>query len=238
MSPDNRHKFALPYWARPGIVSFAKHDSGGGKDDEDEDGVEGDDDDLDDDEDDDDPDEGKSAEELATELKAVRDRLKKANGSSAKRRKQLREREAELEQLRNKGAKSGKSKDDDDEPVDLDAIREAAKREAVAEATKLRKADKAEVALSRAGVDPARLGKAVKLIASDLEDVTLEDDGTLDGFDDVLDSLKAEWPELFVKKRKRGSVAGEHDDGTDDKGKTTPKGASDAQARVLTRRGR
>lgn len=192
-----------------------------------------DDDDVDDD--DDDPDEDKTEDELKAELKQIRASLKTANGSSAKRRKTI----AELKrQIAEAGAKpKPKVKADDDEPVDLDAVRDAAKAEAKAEADKVRKADKAELALARAGVTPAKLAKAARLL--DLDDIDLNDDGTLDGADEQIVELKKDWPELFATKRKpRQSVAGENDRGGEGAGKPKAKSASERQAAALLGRGR
>jgi hypothetical protein len=227
MSPDNRHKFALPYWARPGIATFAQHDDGGGNDEPE------DDDDPEDDEpeDDEDPDEGKSEDELRAELKKVRESLGKANGQSAKRRQRERDLKAQLEASKKPKPKS----DGDDDKPDLDAIREEAKAEARAEALAIRKLDKAELALARAGVSPAKLAKAVKLLDADYLD--LNDDGTLDGIDDQLDDLKAEWPELFAGERgtrKRRRVGGDDDrDGSQARGGA--KTATERQAASVTR---
>lgn len=229
---DNRHSLALPYWARPGVALFAKKADDEG-DVEDEDGDE-DDEDEDDEEDED---EDKSPEELAAELKKVRDALKKANGSSAKKRsttKQLRARIAELEGAA--GAKPKRKKDDegDEEEVDLDAVRAAAKAEAKAEADATRIADKSELVLARAGVDPKRLAKAVKLL--DFDDVELNDDGTLDGLDEQIDTLREEWPELFAKPRKRRSTAGQGDRDGQERERNTTKSTTERQLAGVMRR--
>jgi hypothetical protein len=229
-SLDNRHSLALPYWARPGLMSFAKPaDGGGGNDDEDDD-----EDDEDDDDDDDDPDEGKTPEELATELKAVRKSLEKANGSSAKRRGKLRERERELDELR-KAAPKGKSKskddDDDDDAPDVESIRSTALAEGKKEGERLVKAAKVEAGLTRAGVTETKaIARLVRMI--ELDDLDLDDDGTLDGLDDAIDELKADMPGLFGSTRKRRSVAGDADDGKESKS-AKGKSASERQAASL-----
>lgn len=231
---DNRHSLAMPYWARPGVALFAKkNDDEGDHDDEGDD--EEDEDEEDDDEEDEDAD--KSPEELAEELKKVRDALKKANGSSAKKRsttKQLRARIAELESAG--GAKGKRKKDDegDEDEVDLDAVRAAAKAEAKAEADKTRIADKSEPVLARAGVDPKRLAKAVKLL--DFDDVELNDDGTLDGLDEQIDELRKEWPELFARPRKRRSTAGQGDRDGDERDAKAGKSTTERQLANVMRR--
>lgn len=230
---DNRHSLALPYWARPGVALFAKkNDDEGDHDDENDD--EEDDEDEDDEEDED---ADKSPEELAEELKKVRDALKKANGSSAKKRsttKQLRARIVELESAGGAKPKRKNDEEGDEDEVDLDAVRAAAKAEAKAEADQTRKADKSEVALGRAGVDPKRLAKAIKLL--DLDDVELNDDGTLDGLDEQIDTLRDEWPELFAKPRKRRSTAGQGDRDGDERDAKAGKSTTERQLANVMRR--
>lgn len=226
MSPDNRHKLAAPYWARPGLMTFApKADEGGGSDDD------LDDDEDDDEDEDDDPDEGKTPEELAAELKAARAALSKANASSAKRRgatKTLKARIAELEAAGGKPA----AKPEDETAPDLDAVRKAAAREATAEAqAKIVKAE-ARGALKALGVKPERVGKLVGLL--DLTEVDVDDDGEVEGLDEAIDALKAEYPELFgATTRRRRSVTG--DDDRDGSGGKAPKitDASKLQAAAL-----
>lgn len=184
----------------PFLSSFAKSASGSSSNDDDDDD---DDDGDDDDDDDDDPDADKSEDDLRAELKSIRGALAKANGQSAKRRKLLRQREAELEEARK--PKSKKSKDDDDDGPDLDTIRHEAKSEG--EKAGIARAKKAEAksALLAAGVNPERVTKAVGLL--DLDELDLDDDG-LDGVDDAIEDLRKSWPELFAKKRKRREGVG------------------------------
>ena len=234
---DNMHEWIttgerpMPRFA----MSFAKSASGSSKS-NDDDGDDDDDDDEDDDEDDDDPDAEKTEDELRDELRAVRRSLAKANGQSAKRRKALRERERELEEARKpKPKKSGKADDDDDGP-DLDTIRHEAKAEGEKTGTLRAKKAEAKAALLGAGVNPARVVKAVGLL--DLDDLDLDDDG-LDGVDDAIEDLRKEWPELFAKKRvKRESTAGTQDrDGERESRRGKAKTASELAAAKLLGRG-
>lgn len=231
---DNRHALAAPYWARPGIRSFAAPaDGGGGKGDEDDDDE--DDDDEDDDEDDD-PDADKDEETLRAELKQVRAALAGAKGSSKRNLRRRRELEAQLAKGGDKGKpkSKGKGDDDEDDKPDVEAIREQARREGRAEADKVRKADKAELALARAGVaGDAKLKRAVRML--DLDDLDIDDDGTVEGLDDAIAELKSELPELFGTVRKRRSTAGGADRDGDDKAAKSTKGkdASALQAAAL-----
>lgn len=219
---------ALPAY----LSSFAKAAAGGDDDDDDSDD-DGDDDDGDDDgDDDDDPDADKTDEELRAELKATRDRLKKANGSSAKRRKALRAKEAELEAERAKKKAAPKSKTDDDkEEIDVDAIRREGEKAGLTRAKK----SEAKVALLAAGVSAERVGRVVGML--NLDDLDLDDDG-LDGIDEEIERLKADVPEFFARQRKRrDSVAGDGDrDG--DKTRRKPMTASEKQAARLVGSGR
>lgn len=191
-------------------------------------------DDDDDDDEDDDPDADKDEETLRAELKAVRESLSKASGSGKTKRDRIKTLERELAAAK-AGKPAAKPKADDDKPeVDADAIRAEATTEAEAKAKRVRISDKAELALARADVTPGKLAKAVRLL--DLDDLDLNADGTLDGFDEQLDELKKEWPELFTKtRRKRESVAGENDRNGNGK-PSKAKSASELQAAQLIRR--
>lgn len=210
------------------VIPFAKSVSGSGSDDEEDD----DEDDEEDDEEDDDPDADKTSEELAAELKSVRSALAKANGQSAKRRKALRAKEAELEAARK--PKPRAKKDDDEDGPDLDTIRHEARAEGSKEGIARAKRAEAKSSLLAAGVNPGRVAKAVGLL--DLDELDLDDDG-LDGIDDEIEDLRKDWPELFAKsRRRRQSVAGERDadDGKGERrGKREAKSASERAADKL-----
>lgn len=231
MSPettiDNRHTLALPYYARPGFSSIVQADDGGGNDDEELD------DDEDDDEDDDDPDADKTEAELRAELVAARRALKSANDSSASKRGKLKAARARVAALEAAGV-GGKPKPDgdDDGAVDLDAVRAQATRAATAAANgRIIKAE-ARGSLKAAGIDPKRVERAVGLLS--LDDIDVDDDGTVEGLDEAIDDLRREWPELFAAAagRRRRSVAGDDDrDGAKRSGpKLTP---SQQQAKTL-----
>ena len=210
----------LGWWAQHELQAQAKSDPDDGDDDGDDD----------DDDDDDDPDDGKTPEELAAELKAVRKSLEKANGASAKRRGKLRERERELDELR-KGKSKDKSGDKDDDAVDADAIRETALAEGRAIGDDKLKFAEVKTALASAGVtDKKTLVRLARMV--DLKDLDLDDDGEVDGLDDVIDELKSDMPALFGATRKRRSVAGDADDGKESKG-GKGKSASERQGAAL-----
>lgn len=220
-----------------GVVWYSQHEQQmlTKKDDDEDDEDLDDEEDDDDDDEDDDPDADKTPEELAAELKAVRASLKGANGSSAKRRAKIKTLTADLEKAR-KGA-APKGDDDKGEPVDQEALKEQGREEARAAAKLTRISDKAELALSRAGVTPEKLVKAARLL--DLEDLDLNDDGTLDGFDEQLTELKKDWPELFGRtRRKRESVGGGADrDGREESRRSKAKTASELGAAKILGRG-
>jgi len=204
-----------------------------GKKDDDEDDDESDDDDDDgdgsDDDDDaeDDPDEGKSEDELKAELKEVRAAIKTANGSSAKRRRKIRELEAQIA-----GKKPADKKDDkgDDEKPDVEAITREAALKGKGEGLAVAKRLGARAALLEAGVPKAKLDRAARML--DLDDVDIDDDGELDGLDDAVASLKKDVPEFFGKViTKRRSVAGDGD--RDGSGKGKKLTATQRQANML-----
>lgn len=226
MSLDNRHTLALPYWARPGIASFAKKASGSAAaevDDEEDD----DDDDTEEDDDEEDDLAELSEDDLRAELKRTRESLSKASGSSKAKRDKIKKLNAELDEARKPKPKKAKDDDDDDAP-DLDAIREEARREERrASDDRVRKAE-ARGALKAAGVPLARVSKAVGLLT--LDDLDVDDDGEVEGLEDAIDALREDWPELFPKRTKRRqSVAGDADDG---KSKRRALTASEIQAKA------
>ncbi len=208
------------------VIPFAKSASGSGKSDDEDDDDEDDEDDDDDDEEDDLAD--KSDDELRDELRKTRASLSKANGQSAKRRKALRAKEAELEEARK--PKPKKKGDDDEDGPDLDTIRHEARAEGSKEGIARAKKAEARGALALAGVNPARLTRAVGLL--DLDDLDLDDDG-LDGIDDAIEDLRKEWPELFAKQRQKRRTTGGNRDADDSgeprrgKGKSASELAAD-----------
>lgn len=209
------------------VSSFAKAASGGAVDDPDDD----DDDDSDDDDDDDeDPDEGKTDEELRAELKAVRESLSKANGQSAKRRKALRAKEAELVE-----ARKPKAPKKDGEAVDVDAIRAEARRDAETAADNRVKKAEAKAALIAAGVPRDQAADLVAFVK--LDDLDLDEDG-VDGLDEEIDRIKRRYPTFFAKTRqRRESVAGKGDRDGDAGPRKKPLSASERQAARALGRG-
>lgn len=207
MTFDNRHSIALPYWARPGFMLVTNDDGGGGGDDDDDDDAAEDEDDEEDD-----PDAGKTEDELRAELKAAREALSKASGSSKAKRDKIKELKRQLAAVEG-GAGGGDDDDDDDDDEDDAASRKKSRQAVAAEReradNRIKKAE-ARGALRGAGIDPKRLERAVGLI--DLDELDVDDDGNVDGLDEALDALRDEWPELFAKQtRRRRDVAGRED---------------------------
>jgi hypothetical protein len=191
------------------LSSMAKPVAGGSsKKAEDDDDSEDDEDDEDDNEDDDDLSE-MSDDELRAALKEARTSLSRAGGSVKKKRDRIKSLNRELEEARKpKPSKKPKDDDDDDGP-DLETIRHEAKAEGEKAGTMRAKRAEAKASLLGAGVNSARVNRAVGLL--DLDELDLDDDG-LDGIDDAIEDLRKEWPELFAKQRKkRESVAGDND---------------------------
>lgn len=217
---------SLPIYASP----FAKAATGGGDDDEDPDDE---DPDEDDDDDDDEGDIAKlSDEELRAALKETREKLGKASNQSAKRRKALREKEAELEEARKpKRTPPPKPNAKADDAPDLDEIRAEALREGEKKGIDRAKKSEARAALVAAGVSPDRVTKLVGMI--DLDELDLDDDG-LDGIDDAIDDLKKEWPELFARQRRRRDSAAGDGDRTGDGARKKDLTPSQRQAAMVT----
>ena len=154
--------------------------------------------------------------ELRAELKASRLAIEEATKREVRRKK-------EAQRLRKRNAAAPKP-DDADKP-DAETIK--AEAQAAADARVARA--EARSRLRGLGLDDAKVARALKMI--DLSDVLVDDD-EVDGIDDALDALKADVPELFVKKsRPRRRVAGD----SDREGKAAPvkTDASQRQAAAL-----
>lgn len=214
------------------VSSFAKSASGSSSKDDDADD---DEDDEDDEEDEDDPDEDKDEDELRAELKAVRASLSAAGGSVKSKRDRIKKLTRELNEARAPKPAKKKAAGDADDEIDVDEIRETAKREGESAGLARAKRAEAKAELLAAGVSRDKIALALRNV--DLEDMDLDDEG-LDGIDDAIAELRTALPALFVKKRtRRESVAGDGDrDGRDTSSKRKPKTASEiAAARVLGR---
>lgn len=224
---DNRHKLALPYWARPGVALFAKKvDTEGGDDENDDDE---DDDEEDDDDEEEDPDADKSPEELAAELKRTRAALTKANKDGSRNRKKYRTRVAELESAQGKAG--GKKDDDEDVEERIRKATEAAKSEVTSAADQRIIRSEAKAALTAKGADPAKVKKLIGLL--DMDDLEVDDDG-VDGLDEAVDELVSDWPELFGTKKGGKRIQGRSGRSGDEGGKKVLT-ATEQQARQLTK---
>lgn len=138
----------------------------------------------------------------AAELEA---QLKKANGEAAARRSELKKLTAEIERLREANATAEEK-----------ALLQAKKDAATEAEAKLRPAvvrAAARAALGSAGcTDPDVQRTLLRLL--DTSRVELDDDGeVVDGLDDQLDDLKAQFPEKFETRRQRVPSARDVDAG-------------------------
>ena len=203
----------LPFFLSP----FAKSASGGKskRDDDDEDDDDSDDDDDEDDDDSDDDDDEDDDEfadlseaEIRAELKKATERLTKAGGSVKSKRASIRKLKRELEEAKKPRPAGKKKADDDDDAPDLDAIRDAAKAEAKAEADTRIKRSEAKAALIAAGVSREQAVDLVGFVKFD--DLDLDDDGEVEGLDDEIERIQKKYPAFFAKpaRRRRESVAG------------------------------
>lgn len=224
---------------RPFLVSFAKSASGGKSKDDDEDDDDSDDDDDEDEDDEDDDLADMSEDDLREALKKTRGSLAKASGSSKSKRERIRKLQRELDEARSgKSGKAKKSKDDDDDDsVDLDEIRDAARREGEKKGLDRVKRAEAKTALIAAGVSRERVGRFVGML--NLDDIDVDDDGEIDedALDEAIEALKEDVPEAFARTRKRrGSVSGGSDrngEGDDERRKKPLTASEQMAARIL-----
>lgn len=193
-----------------------------GKDDDedDDDDLEDDDEDADEDAEDDDE---RTPEELRADLAKAAARLKRVNAEAKRHR--LRAREAREKTPKPKAAEAG----DDD----VDARVAAARAEVETKANARIKATEGRAALRAAGVSDERIKRAVGLLG--LDDLDVDDEGVI-GLDDAVEELRADFPELFDKpRRRRRSGAEGTDRGSAERstGPKTEKTASQRQAEAM-----
>lgn len=232
MSLDNRHKWALPYWARPGIAlakgagkgGSSRRDDDDDPDDDDEDEDDPDDDPDDEDEDEDDPDDlaDMDEDELREELRKTREQLNRSTSGSAAKRKRIKDLRRQLADSKKPAPKSTPKAGDkggkgDAEPVDPDAIRAAVESEATTKANERIVKAEARGALKGVLGANATKGQVSKLVGMlDLKDIDVDDDGEVDedAIEDAIEALRKDWPQLFPDKGKRTPrqrVAGDKD---------------------------
>lgn len=151
-----------------------------------------------------------------------RSELAKVIAARDKAKKEARDRTRELDELK----RSSETSED------------TARREAAEEARKTADARykpiSVRAALLEAGVLPARVKGALKLI--DLDDVEIDDDGEVTGLDSQIDDLKKDWSELFAVEQEPGKKLEPRRGGADgaDK-KPTPKKELTASERQAAR---
>jgi hypothetical protein len=187
------------------------------------------------------------------EWEAHQEKLRKASGEAAARRKFLREHGIDPKtgtklQPDPEPEPEPEPRGKDDEPRGPSAAevrRQVEKAAAEAELRGMRKT-KALVtglngALADAGWNGSRLGSLMKLL--DLDDVDIDDDGEITGLSEQIAEIKAEWPEFFKRQRSTsaGSVAGSGQNGApaakvDTADKPAPKPEPKGWAETLAQR--
>lgn len=110
-------------------------------------------------------------------------KTKRLNADLARERKERKAAQAELRRLKNEGASDSEK-----------AVNAAVEENDNKWASRFR-VSAARAELAAAGVPSDRLGRAVKLL--DMEDLEVDDDGSVSGISDVVSELKDEMPELF-----------------------------------------
>lgn len=198
------------------------------------------------DDDDDDDDDDLSEEELRAELKRLRAAVSKAGKQTARQRSQRKALEA---QLRERQDDAGDDEDDEDDEGDGKAKAPTAKslQKTVSRAVRAKEreleeahrrdriSDKAEAALTRAGVSD----RNVRLLLKELDMDEVDYDAktrSFDGLDDEIDRLKDEFPDLFRKpKGERRRINGGDDR---DRGSRSRKPMTATEKQVAQLRGR
>lgn len=170
--------------------------------------------DEDDDDSDDDEEEEESDEPItADEAKKIRAALKKANDEAKRYR-------LEAKELKKKTAS-------DDEKAVIDAV-EAATAEVEGKYKGLLVRAEAKGALTDAGLTSGH-DRFLKML--DMDSITVEDDGSIEGLEEQIQGLKKDFPEVFDTKKK---VAGKADAG----GKTPANKKMTSAERIAANLGR
>lgn len=224
-----------PWSLLPGMVCLDKDEfdtsggGGAGDEDEDEDEDEGDEpedkskkSDEGDDEDEDDP-----AKNLDEGAKAVLRKERKAARQANTRAKKA---EEELARLKAGKAPSG----DEDKAREREQEAEARGAKAGQELA-IRSSVRAELIAAglAVGDDKAKaLKRAMRLI--DLDDLSIDKDGSIDGLEDAIAELKEDMPGLFARSKKRRPING-GDERSDDR-KPPVKTATERQAEALAKK--
>lgn len=150
--------------------------------------------------------------------------LKSANGEAADYRHKYREAQKAAE------SSSSKKTDGDGDKVDAAKIRSEAAAEVEKQWKPRLAKSAARTALIEGNAKKERVDRLVDMIR--LDELDVNDDGTVSGLQREIDRLREDLPELFATKRRSGgSDAGEGNDG-----KPAPKSASERQAAAILRR--
>lgn len=229
-----------PWRLLPGMVCLDRDEfdtsgggGGGGKDDDEDDEDDEDEPDektdkskkSDDDDEDEDDDADKGLDEGARLI------LRKERKAARQAKARAKRAEEALEALKKNGGKPRSSDDEHEREKEAEA-RGSKKGLELA----LKSSVRAELLAAglNVGEDKSRaLKRAMRLI--DFEDLSIDDDGDVDGLDDAIADLREEMPSLFAKpKKRRQNING---DDSRSGGKPRSKSASERQAELLAQKG-
>ena len=149
--------------------------------------------------------------ETTDSLKAERDRLKEEAGKVAGLESQLKDVQEKLEKASDKTEYEALKGKYDDEHGQLEKLQASSKKlqedfdaykaEVDQRETKRAKTKAYEGLLTKAGIAQKYLGTVLKV--ADLSKIELEDDGTVKGADEIVNSLKTDWKDFIPTREKR-----------------------------------
>lgn len=152
---------------------------------------------------------------LKAELEKAKEQLKDAleNDSQDELKNELDKRSKELEEAQAANQK-------------LQGEFDAYKADAEAENVKRQKTDAYKELLDKAGIAPKYAGKVLKV--TDLNEIELEEDGSVKDADKAIEGIKSEWSEFIAKKETKGA-----EPETPPATSKTVEGVSDRASRII-----
>ena len=151
--------------------------------------------------------------ETVDALKEQRDGYKAQADKAGTLGKELEETKAKLKDALDSGSQDELKRVNDEQAAELEKLKKANeslqsefdeyKADVEASDAKRRKSDAYMELLEKAGIAPKYAGKVLKV--TNLDDIELDDDGTVKDADEAIKGIVSEWPEFIAKKETKGA---------------------------------
>lgn len=176
--------------------------------------------------------------ETVDALKEQRDGYKAQADKAGTLGKELEETKAKLKDALDSGSQDELKRINDEQAAELEKLKEANeslqsefdeyRADVEASDAKRRKSDAYMELLEKAGIAPKYAGKVLKV--TNLDDIELDDDGTVRDADEAIKGIVSEWPEFIAKKETKGA-----DTETPPTTSKTIEGVSERANRIIAR---